>query len=162
MKIKTKLLWSFLIIVIITSVSSLFFLHRVKPITQSIKALDHQLDMVQRISTLKDTISSHTNAVQTYLLTRNRKWESTYHELSRVEGEIIKGIQSNETTTERKERIDRIIDLNNKVHDIFVQNYKMSYCYNLHLCMCGQYSFIVFNNCLLLFNITHNIGHVFR
>ena len=117
MKIKTKLLLSFLIIVIITSVSSLFFLHRVKPITQSIKALDHQLDMVQRISTLKDTISSHTNAVQTYLLTRNRKWESTYHELSRVEDEIIKDIQLNDTTTERKESMDRIIDLNDKIHE---------------------------------------------
>ena len=117
MKIKTKLLLSFLIIVIITSVSSLFFLYRVKPITQSIKALNNQLDMVQRISALKDTIFSHTKTVQAYLLTRNGKWESTYHELSRVEDEIIKDIQSNETTTERKESMDRIIDLHDKIHE---------------------------------------------
>lgn len=117
MKIKTKLLLSFLIIVIITSVSSLIFLHRVKPIAESIKALNNQLAMVQRISALKDTIYSHTKAVQTYLLTGNGSWESAYHELSRVEDEIIRGIQFNETTTESKERIRRIIDLNNTIHE---------------------------------------------
>jgi len=116
-KIKTKLLLSFLIIVIITSVSSLIFLHRVKPIAESIKALNNQLAMVQRISALKDTIYSHTKAVQTYLLTGNGSWESAYHELSRVEDEIIRGIQFNETTTESKERIRRIIDLNNTIHE---------------------------------------------
>ena len=117
MKIKTKILLSFLIIVIITSASSFFFLHRVKPITSSIKDLNNQLAMFQRISELKDIIYAGNKAVQAYLLTQNKKWEEAYHGHYKMEAELIKEIELSVTAPARKNRVETIIDLNKEIHE---------------------------------------------